>query len=95
MIKLGDKVKDTITGLEGTAVAKIWYMNGCIQYEVQPKGLKDGTIIKSVWIDEGQLIVKKAKIKIEKEKPPGGSRSVPSGSSHPKRRINEGYLRSS
>ena len=90
MIELGDKVKDTITDLEGTAVAKIKYMNNCIQYEVQPKGLKDGTIIKSVWVDEGQLIVKKeAKIKKVKEKPPGGSRSVPSGSSHPKRRIHE------
>lgn len=85
MINLGDQVKDTITGLEGTAVARIKYMNDCVQYEVQPKGLKDGTIIKSVWIDEGQLIVKKkkAKIKEEKEKPPGGSGNVPSGSSHP------------
>jgi len=88
MIKLGDIVKDTVTGLEGTAVAKIKYMNDCIQYEVQPKGLKDGTIIKSVWVDEGQLIVKKeAKIKKRKVIPPGGSGSVPSGSSHTKRRI--------
>lgn len=85
MINLGDQVKDTITGLEGTAVAKIFYMNGCIQYEVQPKGLKDGTIIKSVWVDEGQLIVKKKKAKIKKvkEKPPGGSGKVPSEFSHP------------
>ena len=84
MIELGDKVKDTITGLEGTAVAKIWYLNDCIQYEVQPKGLKDGTIIKSVWIDEGQLIVKKeAKIKKDKEELPGGSGHVPSEFSHP------------
>lgn len=85
MIKIGDKVKDTITGLEGMAVAKIIYMNGCIQYEVQPKGLdKDGKIIKSAWVDEGQLIVKKeAKIKKVKEKPPGGSGNVPSEFSHP------------
>lgn len=85
IIKLGSKVKDTVTGLEGTAVAKIIYLNDCIQYEVQPKGLKDGTIIKSVWIDEGQLIVKKeakAEKKV-KEKPPGGSGNVPSERSHP------------
>ncbi len=40
MINLGDKVKDTITDFEGTAVAKIIYLNGCIRYEVKPKGLK-------------------------------------------------------
>jgi len=89
MIKLGDIVKDTVTGLEGTAVAKIKYMNDCIQYEVQPKGLKDGSIIKSVWVDEGQLIVKKeAKIKKVKEKPPGGSGSVPSKFNHPEKKGN-------
>ncbi|MBA7581323.1 hypothetical protein ES708_23225 [subsurface metagenome] len=84
MIKLGDIVKDTVTGLEGMAVAKIKYLNNCVQYEVQPKGLKDGSIIKSTWIDEGQLVVKKeAKIKKDKEKPPGGSGNVPSEFSHP------------
>jgi hypothetical protein len=84
MIKIGDKVKDTITGLEGMAVAKIIYMNGCIQYEIQPKGLKDGKIIKSAWVDEGQLIVKsRTKMKEEKKEPPGGSGNVPSEFSHP------------
>lgn len=84
MINVGDKVKDTITGLEGMAVAKIIYMNGCIQYEVQPKGLKDGKIIKSAWIDEGQLIVKKeARKKEDKKRPPGGSGNVPSEFNYP------------
>ena len=84
MIKLGDIVKDTVTGLEGMAVAKIKYLNNCVQYEVQPKGLKDGSIIKSAWIDEGQLVVKKeAKIKKDKKTPPGGSGNVPSKFSHP------------
>lgn len=84
MIKIGDIVKDTVTGLEGMAVAKIIYMTGCVQFEIQPKGLKDGLIIKSAWIDEGQLVVKKeARIKKDKEKPPGGSGSVPSKFSHP------------
>ncbi|MBA7614260.1 hypothetical protein ES703_21523 [subsurface metagenome] len=84
MIKIGDIVKDTVTGLEGMAVAKIIYMTGCVQFEVQPRGLKDGLIIKGAWIDEGQLIVKKgAKIKKDKEEPLGGSGHVPSGSSYP------------
>lgn len=84
MIEINDEVKDIITGFKGTVVAKIIYRNGCIQYEVQPKLLKDGVIVKSAWIDEGQLIVKKeAKTKKGKEKPPGGSGHMPSGSSHP------------
>ncbi len=89
MINLGDIVKDKVTGLEGTAVAKIIYMNGCIQYEVQPKKLKDGIIVKSAWIDGGQLITKKeARKEGGKEKPPGGSGHVPPPSSHP---INRKY----
>ncbi|MBA7629929.1 hypothetical protein ES703_37436 [subsurface metagenome] len=84
MIKIGDIVKDTVTGLEGMAVAKIIYMTGCVQFEIQPKGLKDGLIIKSAWIDEGQLVVKKeAKVKKDKEKPPGGSGHIPGEFSHP------------
>jgi len=45
-------------------------LNGCVQYEVQPKGLKDGTIIKSTWIDEGQLILKKG-AKVQKGREEG------------------------
>ncbi len=45
MINLGDKVKDTITDFEGTAVARCVYLNGCVRIEVQPKELKDGKMI--------------------------------------------------
>lgn len=66
-IKLGDKVKDTITDLEGTVVAITRFLNGCIQCEVQPKELKDGKIVDSAWIDEPQLVkvapIKKLPIK--------------------------------
>jgi len=82
MINLGDKVKDTITDFEGTVVARIVYLNSCVRYQVQAKGLKDGKIIESEWIDEGQLIViKEAKEEIKDST--GGSGDVPSGFSHP------------
>lgn len=55
MIKLGDKVKDSITGFEGVVVARIEYLNGCIQFEVLPAGLKDGQPLKAHWIDEQRL----------------------------------------
>ena len=82
MIKLGDKVKDTITDFEGTVVAKIDYLNGCIRYEVKPQGLKDGKTIEAEWIDETQLIVI-GKKKIRKNDDPGGPGDIPSKFSHP------------
>ena len=67
MIKLGDKVTDTITGFKGIVTAKAIYLNGCVQFQVQPKGLKDEEIIKSEWIDEGQLIVLRISATVDKE----------------------------
>ena len=64
-IKLGDKVKDTITDLEGTAIAKTIYLNGCIQFQVQSKKLFNGDVVEGSWVDEVQLI----KIKPVKKKP--------------------------
>jgi len=56
MIKLGDKVKDTITDFGGMAVARCVYLNGCVRIEMRPKGLdKDGNIVEAIWIDESQL----------------------------------------
>lgn len=54
-IKLGSKVKDVLTGFVGFATARCEYINGCIQYEVTPKELKDGTIQKPLWMDEQRL----------------------------------------
>jgi len=33
-IKLGDKVRDRVTGYEGIATSKTEFLNGCIQIEV-------------------------------------------------------------
>jgi len=58
-IKLGDKVRDRVTGYEGIATSKTEFLNGCIQIEVTPK-LKKGAAIKpeetfGIGIDLGQL----------------------------------------
>lgn len=83
MIKLGDKVKDTITDFEGMAVARCVYLNGCVRIEVQPKGLnKDGKIVEAEWIDETQLVVK-GKTKVRKNDEHGGPGSRPSRFNHP------------
>ena len=53
-IKLGDKVKCIITGLEGIAVAKIEYLSGCIQFGVKAR-VKEAAIKEAEYIDESQL----------------------------------------
>ncbi len=55
MIKLGEKVKDTVTAFEGTATARTEYLWGCPQVRVQPEGLKDGKPIEPQWIEEPRL----------------------------------------
>lgn len=83
MIKIGDMVEDTVTGFRGMAIAKIIYMTGCIRFEIQPKGLRDGRPIKSMWVDETTLINKETGMKEIDFESPGGSGHVPSELSHP------------
>ena len=56
-IKLGSKVRDIVTGFEGIATARIRYLNGCIQYCVEPEVDKEGKMPKHHYIDFGQLEV--------------------------------------
>jgi len=55
-IKLGEIVRDSISGFEGVAVARAEYLNGCISYQVEPARLnEDGSIPKAEWFDEQRL----------------------------------------
>lgn len=69
MIKLGDKVKDIITGLEGIAVCRSVWLWGCVRIGVQPTEIKDGKPIEETWLDENRLEVFKEK---KESKPHGG-----------------------
>lgn len=53
-IKLGDKLKDKVSGIEGICTARIEYLNGCVQWAIHPKMSKDGKN-ESYWIDEQQI----------------------------------------
>jgi len=76
-IKIGDKVRDKITGFEGTVTADIKYMYGCRQFQVTPDVDENGNQRKHDWIDEPQLKLIKNNGK-KKEKPTyGGIRSHP------------------
>jgi hypothetical protein len=70
---LGDEVKDSITGFNGTITVRTEFLNGCIRYGVQCKKLsKDGVPRGVEYFDEQQLSLVKAKPIIEKKKRPGG-----------------------
>jgi hypothetical protein len=53
--KNGDTLRDTLSGLEGTTVASTIWLNGCIRYFIQPRGVKDGKPIEASSFDEQQL----------------------------------------
>ena len=40
-IKLGDRVRDTITGFEGTVTSITRWLNGCDRVSIQPTSLDD------------------------------------------------------
>lgn len=67
MINLGDKVRDKVSGLEGTVVSKVEYLNGCVQYGVQPKFKKGATELPTWNIDSTQLEIVGKKIVVKKK----------------------------
>lgn len=56
-IKLGQKIRDTITGLEGVAVGRTTYLYGCVRVTMQPYEVKDGKPAEWCSFDEPQLEV--------------------------------------
>lgn len=54
-IKLGDVVRDKISGFSGIVVCKTEWLYGCIRYGVAPKELYEGKRIEADYFDEPQL----------------------------------------
>lgn len=54
MIKLGQKVRDKVTGFEGIATTQLNCLYGCTQFGVTPEA-KDGAIKSTEYFDEGRL----------------------------------------
>lgn len=71
--KLGWRLKDKVTGLQGIAVARIEHLNGCIQYALRPKidESKSNKIPDSITIDQTQLEKVDDGVSVE-PKPTGG-----------------------
>lgn len=55
-MRLGEKVRDDITGFEGIADSRTEYQNGCVRIGVQPFGLNEkGEPGDVVYFDEQRL----------------------------------------
>lgn len=68
MIKLGSKIRDNITGLEGVATARATYLYGCVRIELTPDKLDNGKIMDSYFLDEQRCeVLKEKKPKVSKD----------------------------
>lgn len=81
MIRLGQKARDKVTGVEGIITGRIQYLYGCDQYCIVPPA-KDGKVISGEWFDEGRVQVIGdgiAPAEVQVEKPGGVNRDAPKG----------------
>lgn len=54
-VKLGNRVRDKITGFEGIAVARVEYLTGCTQIGIAPGIDKDGKVPDTLYFDYTRL----------------------------------------
>ncbi len=56
MIQLGNKVRDTLTGFTGIAVARTEWLHGCSRFAIEsPKLDKNGKPTDAQWFDEQRV----------------------------------------
>lgn len=73
-ITLGSDVQDRHSDFKGVVHGVVFYLNGCVKYDVKPRELdKDGKAKDGYWVDEQSLIVlNAAEPRPVDEKKPGG-----------------------
>lgn len=54
-IKLGDRVKDKISGFKGIVVCRSEWLNGCVRITIQPEACKSGNPLDAQTYDEHQI----------------------------------------
>lgn len=75
--ELGSRLRDVVTGFEGTATAVVKYLNGCVQYCIVPKVKEDGNMPNGEYIDVDRLEFVSEKQSIRRENQGGIMRIVP------------------
>ncbi len=84
-IKLGDKVKDVVSGFTGRATGRAEYITGCVQFLVMPDKVdKEGKFLEGHWFDEDRLkkVPRTKRLTLQpaaraKKSPTGGPQSSP------------------
>ncbi len=76
-ITLGNKVRDKSTDFEGIATSRLEYINGCVQYCVQPPVDKEGKRQDGIYLDSQYLEVIGNGIAVEAKKTGGPSSNAP------------------
>ena len=76
-VDLGDAVHDTLTGVDGTALAIRTDINGCVTVGVQPKGLHEGKPGAMQWSDDRNMKVVKKRAVVAPPVTTGGPRPEP------------------
>lgn len=81
VIQLGDRVKDTISGISGIVIGKTDWLYGCRRIQIQPEESKDGKPADSFSVDEPQCKLVKAGV-IARAVPAGDDYVAPSRRTH-------------
>ena len=64
-VKLGDLVRDSVSGLEGIVVGVSIFLHGCSRVGLQPRELHEGLPVDAYWIDEPQAeLVQRAAVPV-------------------------------
>jgi hypothetical protein len=78
MVKLGQRVRDSISGFEGVVTGRAEYISGCHQALVAPTVTAEGAFRNSEWFDEQRLQVLNAPaVVLDNGKTPGADRQAP------------------
>ena len=55
MFKLGQRLRDKVTGYQGIATIESKHLNGCIRYCLEAPATDGGKVPKEQWVDDQQL----------------------------------------
>lgn len=75
--ELGQRLRDRVSEVEGIVIGRIEYLNGCTQYALKPKKLKDGKVLDAEWIDSQQVELVDEGIDIKPKRTGGSSALAP------------------
>lgn len=75
--KLGDEVRDNISGYTGVVVGVTYWLWNCITYGVTSRELKDGAPREAQWMDEERLELVEQTTHVPARATGGPTRHVP------------------